>query len=442
MDTVSIGDKFEKVCFVLISNALHKKELGLIPDQCKVFQKKGYYSKDRKKNIIFDLSIEVWPPNSENFTLLYIIECKDYSSKPIPVDDIEEFYAKVIQVSGINVKGVFITSNTFQSGAYTYANSKGMMLIEVNNNLTYNIILHKTNLFKEKKLESNFSKKDHTDLPKLLKDRLAIQKTKRAIEKIILQNLVRYLKDESAKKNNYRIQIFSRKHLEEITSQILNSFNPNAINTNEIFRFEEFISYLSQLFDLTIIISDIEETDKNNRPILSYCSFVDKKIVIDTSIKNSTRYKFILAHEIGHFFLHNKLQIDQNAYEKLSDSKFKFRLDRYLLKNERNWVEWQANQFAASLIMPKKVIYFHFSEIQDKIGLRPGSRLYVDEQKCNQDSFHHIVRGLATIFQTTKTSIIYRLDSLGLLNENYKIKHHSHTMNISQILKNVMGNDE
>ena len=39
---------------------------------------------------------------------------------------------------------------------------------------------------------------------------------------------------------------------------------------------------------------------------------------------------------------------------------------------------------------------------------QPGNRLYVDEQKCNQDSFHNIVRRLATIFQTTKTSIIYR----------------------------------
>ena len=139
-------------------------------------------------------------------------------------------------------------------------------------------------------------------MPIFIKDRLAIQKIKRAIEKRILQNFVRYLKDESVHKNNYSVQIFSRKHLEEITSQLLNSFNPNAINTNIIFGFDEFISYLSQLFDLTIIIDDIEEIDGNKRPILSYCSFVEKKIVIDTSIKNSTRYKFILAHEIGHFF--------------------------------------------------------------------------------------------------------------------------------------------
>ena len=370
---------------------------------------------------------------------MYIIECKDYSSKPIPVDDIEEFYAKIIQVSGVNTKAVFITSNTFQSGAYTYANSKGMMLIEVNANLTYNIVLHKTNLFNEQKIEANFLNDETEELLVVLKDQLAIKKAQRLIEKKIIQSFVLYVRGKSFNRDNYGLQYLSKKHIEEITTQLISSIGPTIQISNAKFDFYAFIISLRQVFDLSIEIDHVNTIDDKGRRILSYCSFVEKKIVIDKSINKTNRYKFTLAHEIGHFILHNKLQIDQNAYEKSTDSQQSFRLDRYILKNDRNWVEWQANQFAASLIMPEKIIFHHFSAIQDSIGLRPGSKLYVDEQKCNRNSFYLIVGKLSKIFQTTKTSIIYRLDSLNLLNENYKVKHISHIM---ETMKELMDSIE
>ena len=52
------------------------------------------------------------------------LNAKD-SSNTIPVNDLEEFWAKIEQVAGANVKGVVASTAAFQEGALRYAESKG-----------------------------------------------------------------------------------------------------------------------------------------------------------------------------------------------------------------------------------------------------------------------------------------------------------------------------
>ena len=64
-------------------------------------------------------------------SIIIIIECKDYSNS-IPVDDVEEFHAKLQQVGADNTKGIIITQNgCFQKSALTYAESKGIALARI-----------------------------------------------------------------------------------------------------------------------------------------------------------------------------------------------------------------------------------------------------------------------------------------------------------------------
>src|ERR1700722_3450452 len=118
MNTVKKGDLFEERSFEIIKAAIIDKRLGLDPGCCKVFRKPAYYSKDREGNIIFDQSIEVWPPNADRCHLLYLCENKDYKGS-VPVNDIEEFLYKIQQVAGHYVKGVFITTGDVQQGGLT-----------------------------------------------------------------------------------------------------------------------------------------------------------------------------------------------------------------------------------------------------------------------------------------------------------------------------------
>jgi len=130
LNTVEKGDRFEDKVFSNISDLVESGYLGLNPDCCRLFQKKGYYSRDRDSDIIVDISIEVWMPGADKWSMLWVCECKDYSGA-IPVDDVEEFKAKLNQITGVNVKGLFTTSSAFQRGALSYARSNGIGLLRL-----------------------------------------------------------------------------------------------------------------------------------------------------------------------------------------------------------------------------------------------------------------------------------------------------------------------
>ncbi len=100
MSTVTKGDAFEGPVFVAIKRELEANRLGLSPSSAKVFQKKGYYSAARDGDIVVDISIEVWPPEANNWSLLWVCECKDYTGS-LPVNDVEEFRAKLEQIAGL-----------------------------------------------------------------------------------------------------------------------------------------------------------------------------------------------------------------------------------------------------------------------------------------------------------------------------------------------------
>jgi hypothetical protein len=130
MNTVAKGDALEDKVFDLLKEELSQGRLGIDASSGKIFKKKGYYSKDREKEIIVDISIEVWPPSAENYSLLWVCECKNYGHK-VPVDDVEEFKAKLDQIAGKNVKGVIATKNSLQSGAISYAKNQGIGLVRI-----------------------------------------------------------------------------------------------------------------------------------------------------------------------------------------------------------------------------------------------------------------------------------------------------------------------
>ncbi|HBX22452.1 MAG TPA: hypothetical protein DEF34_02270 [Desulfotomaculum sp.] len=120
------GMQFELDVFNAINKAVNEGNLGLIANACQVYRQKGYYSRDREKDIITDISIELYLDNSIKPSFIWVWECKDYR-KSIPVDDIEEFHSKLEQIGADKTKGTVITSRgSFQSSALKYAEAKGI----------------------------------------------------------------------------------------------------------------------------------------------------------------------------------------------------------------------------------------------------------------------------------------------------------------------------
>jgi hypothetical protein len=128
VNTTKKGDILESQIFTLLKREIVKGHFFVKPDCCRIFSKKGYYSRDREKDIIFDLSLEIYLPGQSQYSILILIECKNYNH-PVPPDDAEEFFAKIQQISGANVKGIIASTNSFQEGTVRYSKSKGIGLL-------------------------------------------------------------------------------------------------------------------------------------------------------------------------------------------------------------------------------------------------------------------------------------------------------------------------
>ncbi|HUI06137.1 MAG TPA: restriction endonuclease [Verrucomicrobiae bacterium] len=130
MNTVEKGDSFEERVYNAIADLLQNDGLGLSPKKCRLYRKRAYHSRDRGADIVVDISVEVWLPNSKQYSLLWVWECKDYSGS-VPVNDVEEFYAKLQQIAGANVKGAMAISGAMQQSAFNFARSKGIAVVRL-----------------------------------------------------------------------------------------------------------------------------------------------------------------------------------------------------------------------------------------------------------------------------------------------------------------------
>jgi hypothetical protein len=129
MNSSEQGSQFERLVFRLLSEKLAGGELGLIPGACRIHRGKGYFSRDRKRYIVCDVSIEMYLPGLIQWSLLWVWECKDLAS-PVPVNDIEEFWAKLRQIAGVNVKGAMVSTKGFQQGTVEFAKAQGIALAQ------------------------------------------------------------------------------------------------------------------------------------------------------------------------------------------------------------------------------------------------------------------------------------------------------------------------
>lgn len=110
---------------------------------------------------------------------------------------------------------------------------------------------------------------------------------------------------------------------------------------------------------------NIVELTSTDAYLQSDCTaiIVDLKQYMDDSDRYAGRLRFAMAHEVGHFILH------RSAYETLEiDS-----VDQYIEYIENmpeglySSFEWQANEFAGSLLVPRELLQTEIRKLVDEI---------------------------------------------------------------------------
>ena len=136
-----------------------------------------------------------------------------------------------------------------------------------------------------------------------------------------------------------------------------------------------------------------------SKPI-GYCDIKENVIGINKSINGTNRELFIIAHEFGHYILHQKLSIGQTLHDLFEDSEYSFYTDKHDLKNPKQWIEWQANYFSSSFILPKVPFLVRLWKCQDHLN-RTRGKIYLDDQQINIKYFNDLTKKLAYQFNVS-----------------------------------------
>ncbi|MCW9026338.1 MAG: ImmA/IrrE family metallo-endopeptidase [Thiovulaceae bacterium] len=424
MDTTKKGDELEDKIYELLRDDILNGRFWAKKECCKIYQKKGYFSKDREKNIIFDISIEISLPGESTYSSLILIECKNYAKK-VPVGDVESFLMKAHQVSGGNVKAIVVSNNAFQEGAFAFSKSKGIGLLRYYDRNRLEWVLHRSpssivsssyalnewsgayDGLNKSDYESKYFDfhgcVDHcyTNSLKLFFSYLL----KQGQEKDYVEALG-YI--ETVEKNdNCIVKYMEESNIEDISSDIHKEI---GYTFGEV-SLDDVCSHLNEKHSLEVI-----ETSDLPIGVLGKINFKPLEIYILKDQENVARKRFTLAHELGHYLLgHSSYMSGEICMESTLDSEQKIDVG---LKDVMR-MEWQANQFASHLLLPKDHFINTFKSIAARNGIsnRGFGVLYLDSQKCNQDAYYSITSPLMKQYKVSRRAIKIRLKKLGFINE-------------------------
>ncbi len=110
-------------------------------------------------------------------------------------------------------------------------------------------------------------------------------------------------------------------------------------------------------------------------------------IKINSNIYSKEKKRFALAHEIGHLLLHDQLELHGDTSKSMNW------FQHFENQVKRGMQEYEANDFAGELLMPESIFREEFQ------GKRFNPNLF---------------KGLAQRFQTSITSVIFRIYKLDL----------------------------
>lgn len=424
MNTVKKGDEFEDKVFAYFSKLINEGGFWASAANCKIYQKRGYYSSARGSDIIFDIAIEIFLTNATDYSSLVLIECKNYEA-PVSVEQVESFFDKTQQVSPGNIKAVMISSNGFQTGTFEYSKSKKIALCRLYDKDT---LEWKLNRSPSSLIISSFALKESSDAYNALHKKdfnptyldfhgfvndLYVSSSHLFFEALIKQGQTQaQIKEMNkieavAKSLDSNVKFLSKDDIDEICNRIFTQIG----YTGGAVSLEQICDILRKEEDLVI-----DNNAQLENGALGEISFEPLEIKISSAISDVLRKRFTLAHELGHLLLdHSKYM----AGERCTEQAISLDSVPELGVKDIERMERQANQFASSLLLPSRQFIASFQELATDYGLydRGFGVLFLDNQKCNLDVYHAITNRLKAEYQVSRTAIKFRLMGLGFLNE-------------------------
>ncbi|MCG6960970.1 ImmA/IrrE family metallo-endopeptidase [bacterium BMS3Abin03] len=226
--------------------------------------------------------------------------------------------------------------------------------------------------------------------------------------------------------DKHGVPYLSWENIETITEQFLHIYYPILLRTPQSTPLLKITKSLVENSKLNIDFSRSLGTGRNER-ILGKTIFNQKLILLDKSLTpEDPQFYFVLAHELGHVFLHTKRKIidDHKKYVNFSKDKAKhFFIKPHTDMSVRNKIEWQANAFSAAVLMPRNTFKQALIKIQKELGInRNVGIIYLDNNDYSKGMFNNIIHRLSNLYHCSFPAIKYRLNNLNLVVDISKSK--------------------
>ena len=166
---------------------------------------------------------------------------------------------------------------------------------------------------------------------------------------------------------------YSSKHIKEKAEAFLHEYHPSLsvpVPIEEIIEFELNINIVP-LHGLHRAF-EIDGFTSNDLSTISVDAFVQES--------RPGRYRFTLAHEVGHVVLHRNFFL-HNIFESVSEWKD---FTQSISPRDYGIIEWQAYQFAGLVLVPAKVLrakYHEAIELARKTGVVSGKDIQPPAQQ-------------------------------------------------------------
>ncbi|WP_145914936.1 ImmA/IrrE family metallo-endopeptidase [Comamonas thiooxydans] len=426
MNTTKKGDELESAFFDFLKEEIESDRFLVKKECCRLYRQKGYFSRDRDSDIFFDVSVEVWFPDADKYTMVFLFECKNYGHS-VPVNDAEEFYTKALQVGATGTKPVLVTTSALQSGTLSFCRSKHIGVVRYfwKEDLKWELRRSASVSFAPSESQADMEIMAGLTLPDYQSSvfELFMQSPKRRTNTFaeFFQDLALQGADDQALANEILndspargsvVKYLSAEELERRASAALSEAGIISGYVN----LKEFCSRHPTLRDVRIEYKTAPLSG-HQRNTLARISFQPALIELFSEPEsNAGRDRFTLAHEIGHFLLSHGAYLKSEQYDEADQPDAARGVDS---DNDIRRLEYQANHFAACLLMPRDIFIDVFSVQLFNFDVRNKEQgvLYVDSQQCNLDTYFSITSRLMRAFGVSRAAVTIRLAGLGLLND-------------------------
>lgn len=195
------------------------------------------------------------------------------------------------------------------------------------------------------------------------------------------------------------------------------SLNFRPSRKNIITPLFDFISTLISKHDLAFKYADLG-TNSLGSKILGLFKAAQNTIIIDKSLQTESlirSFRFVIAHELGHWFLHRHRLLDSCDEH-----------DTFNSTQQTQWFEWQANKFAAALLMPTYKVKAEVCNISTRIGIKRNlGKILLGNDDFYQRDYQIILNELCKEFQVSHTSMKIRLQELEIVIDGNVNKYNS-----------------